>query len=231
MWHQLGQQLGGCTLVICSLCFCALWVLCCHADLLGCSQYKDAGCIRQGGWEGEATWPRLKVPYEGTAHNPPHASHTTPPHVYSMYLHTPHLLTPSSPHPPSHTLLLLPSCSHPPSHTLLPSPSLIPTLQNCGVADASQGSFSSYAYILMVIHFLQRTSPPVVPVLQLVRSTDPPHYVWQWYTCVLMCSSTGIVVMVNAAVSSILCSCLKKVMSVKLQAGIAISMTSMVQMN
>lgn len=44
--------------------------------------------------------------------------------------------------------------------------------QICGVADASQGSFSSYAYILMVIHYLQRTSPPVVPVLQLVRCTN-----------------------------------------------------------
>jgi terminal uridylyltransferase len=39
-------------------------------------------------------------------------------------------------------------------------------MKNCGVADASQGSLSSYAYILMVVHYLQRTSPPVLPVLQ-----------------------------------------------------------------
>ena len=125
--------------------------------------------------------PHLHISTVCTSTHPTSTNH--PPHTLLPKPYFPHpfphiyLLTPSSPHPPSHTLLLLPSCSHPPSHTLLPSPSLIPTLQNCGVADASQGSFSSYAYILMVIHFLQRTSPPVVPVLQLVRSTDPVHYV------------------------------------------------------
>uniref|UniRef100_A0A6G1SEB3 Terminal uridylyltransferase 7 n=1 Tax=Aceria tosichella TaxID=561515 RepID=A0A6G1SEB3_9ACAR len=36
----------------------------------------------------------------------------------------------------------------------------------CGIADASRGSLSSYAWSLMVIHFLQHTSPPILPVLQ-----------------------------------------------------------------
>ena len=36
----------------------------------------------------------------------------------------------------------------------------------CGIADASRGSLSSYAWSLMVIHFLQRTNPPILPVLQ-----------------------------------------------------------------
>lgn len=38
----------------------------------------------------------------------------------------------------------------------------------CDIGDASKGSLSSYAYILMVIYYLQRTAPPVVPVLQEV---------------------------------------------------------------
>ena len=42
-------------------------------------------------------------------------------------------------------------------------------MQGCGVADASQQSLSSYAYILMLIHYLQRTKPPVLPVLQKVK--------------------------------------------------------------
>jgi len=40
----------------------------------------------------------------------------------------------------------------------------------CDMCDASKGSLSSYAYILMVIYFLQQCSPPVLPVLQEVRS-------------------------------------------------------------
>lgn len=36
----------------------------------------------------------------------------------------------------------------------------------CDIGDASRGSLSSYAYILMVIHFLQQRKPPVIPVLQ-----------------------------------------------------------------
>uniref|UniRef100_T1JHR9 CCHC-type domain-containing protein n=1 Tax=Strigamia maritima TaxID=126957 RepID=T1JHR9_STRMM len=36
----------------------------------------------------------------------------------------------------------------------------------CNIGDASRGSLSSYAYILMVIYFLQQRDPPVIPVLQ-----------------------------------------------------------------
>eukprot|EP00743_Colponemidia_sp_Colp-15_P010421 GILK01011476.1.p1 GENE.GILK01011476.1~~GILK01011476.1.p1 ORF type:complete len:780 (+),score=142.43 GILK01011476.1:320-2341(+) len=35
-----------------------------------------------------------------------------------------------------------------------------------GISDSSKGTFSSYAYILMVIHFLQTRTPPVLPCLQ-----------------------------------------------------------------
>ncbi|GIX89870.1 terminal uridylyltransferase 4 [Caerostris darwini] len=35
-----------------------------------------------------------------------------------------------------------------------------------GICDASRGSLSSYAYILMVLFFLQQRDPPVIPVLQ-----------------------------------------------------------------
>lgn len=38
----------------------------------------------------------------------------------------------------------------------------------CDIGDASRGSLSSYAYILMVLHFLQQCKPPVIPVLQEV---------------------------------------------------------------
>ncbi|CAF3671145.1 unnamed protein product [Rotaria socialis] len=36
------------------------------------------------------------------------------------------------------------------------------------IGDASHGTLSSYAYTIMVIHFLQQIQPPVVPVLQQV---------------------------------------------------------------
>ncbi|CAF4598971.1 unnamed protein product [Rotaria socialis] len=39
------------------------------------------------------------------------------------------------------------------------------------IGDASHGTLSSYAYTIMVIHFLQQIQPPVVPVLQQLR--DP----------------------------------------------------------
>ncbi|KAL3093109.1 hypothetical protein niasHT_022559 [Heterodera trifolii] len=35
-----------------------------------------------------------------------------------------------------------------------------------GINDASAGSISSYAYVVMLIHFLQRVDPPVLPFLQ-----------------------------------------------------------------
>lgn len=38
----------------------------------------------------------------------------------------------------------------------------------CLIGDASKGSLSSYAYTLMVIYYLQRCDPPIVPVLQEV---------------------------------------------------------------
>ncbi|KAA0191409.1 hypothetical protein HAZT_HAZT007392 [Hyalella azteca] len=46
----------------------------------------------------------------------------------------------------------------------------------CDICDASRGSLSSYAFSLMLLHFLQHTQPPVLPVLQEVRSLDtqPP---------------------------------------------------------
>uniref|UniRef100_A0A0M3IS98 CCHC-type domain-containing protein n=1 Tax=Ascaris lumbricoides TaxID=6252 RepID=A0A0M3IS98_ASCLU len=36
----------------------------------------------------------------------------------------------------------------------------------CEIGDASRGSLSSYSFIVMLIHFLQRTTPPVLPFLQ-----------------------------------------------------------------
>ncbi len=38
----------------------------------------------------------------------------------------------------------------------------------CDIGDASRGSLSSYAYIIIVIYFLQQCNPPVLPVLQEV---------------------------------------------------------------
>lgn len=42
------------------------------------------------------------------------------------------------------------------------------SVQRCDIGDASRGSLSSYAYILMVLYFLQQRQPPVIPVLQEV---------------------------------------------------------------
>ncbi|XP_075038200.1 terminal uridylyltransferase 4 isoform X2 [Mixophyes fleayi] len=38
--------------------------------------------------------------------------------------------------------------------------------KRCDIGDASRGSLSSYAYILMVLYFLQQRDPPIIPVLQ-----------------------------------------------------------------
>ncbi|KAF7638633.1 PAP-associated domain-containing protein, partial [Meloidogyne graminicola] len=37
-----------------------------------------------------------------------------------------------------------------------------------GINNASFGYISSYAYIIMLIHYLQRCSPPVLPFLQQI---------------------------------------------------------------
>uniref|UniRef100_A0A1I8AVQ2 RNA uridylyltransferase n=1 Tax=Steinernema glaseri TaxID=37863 RepID=A0A1I8AVQ2_9BILA len=42
----------------------------------------------------------------------------------------------------------------------------------CGINEPATGSMSSYALIIMVLHYLQRTSPPVLPVLQEAVYTD-----------------------------------------------------------
>lgn len=44
--------------------------------------------------------------------------------------------------------------------------------KRCDIGDASRGSLSSYAYILMVLYFLQQRMPPVIPVLQEMFDGD-----------------------------------------------------------
>ncbi|KAL1764752.1 terminal uridylyltransferase 7 isoform X2, partial [Sigmodon hispidus] len=44
----------------------------------------------------------------------------------------------------------------------------------CDIGDASRGSLSSYAYTLMVLYFLQQSSPPIIPMLQ--EPTYWPEY-------------------------------------------------------
>lgn len=46
--------------------------------------------------------------------------------------------------------------------------------KHCHIGDASKGGLSSYAYSLMVIYFLQHSSPPVLPVLQELHEGDGP---------------------------------------------------------
>lgn len=45
--------------------------------------------------------------------------------------------------------------------------------KTCDIGDASRGTISSYAYIIMMIHFLQRCEPPVLPILQ--EMSDPEN--------------------------------------------------------
>ncbi|CAG5125515.1 unnamed protein product, partial [Candidula unifasciata] len=46
----------------------------------------------------------------------------------------------------------------------------------CDIGDASRGSLSSYAYILMMLYYLQQVEPPVIPVLQeLYRGDKKPQ--------------------------------------------------------
>uniref|UniRef100_A0A915AW09 RNA uridylyltransferase n=1 Tax=Parascaris univalens TaxID=6257 RepID=A0A915AW09_PARUN len=44
----------------------------------------------------------------------------------------------------------------------------------CGIRGASYGKLSSYALIVMLIHFLQRTTPPVLPFLQQAERYGRP---------------------------------------------------------
>lgn len=52
----------------------------------------------------------------------------------------------------------------------------------CEIGDASRGSLSSYAYILMLIYYLQQCNPPVLPVLQELHpeSEKPERIVEGW---------------------------------------------------
>ncbi|XP_038142985.1 terminal uridylyltransferase 4 isoform X1 [Cyprinodon tularosa] len=54
--------------------------------------------------------------------------------------------------------------------------------KRCDIGDASRGSLSSYAYILMVLYFLQQRQPPVIPVLQEIfdGKTVPERMVDGW---------------------------------------------------
>uniref|UniRef100_A0A8C7GQD1 RNA uridylyltransferase n=1 Tax=Oncorhynchus kisutch TaxID=8019 RepID=A0A8C7GQD1_ONCKI len=54
--------------------------------------------------------------------------------------------------------------------------------KRCDIGDASRGSLSSYAYILMVLYFLQQRKPPVIPVLQEIFDghTVPQRMVDGW---------------------------------------------------
>ena len=51
------------------------------------------------------------------------------------------------------------------------------------MCDASSGSLSSYAYIILLLHYLQQVKPPVIPVLQQV-SFDTACV----YACHVTCS-------------------------------------------
>ena len=56
--------------------------------------------------------------------------------------------------------------------------------QVCDIGDASKGSLSSYAYILMLLHYLQQCKPPVIPVLQsLYTDSKPPEKIVEGWNC------------------------------------------------
>lgn len=57
-------------------------------------------------------------------------------------------------------------------------------IQLCDIGDASRGSLSSYAYILMLLHFLQQRQPPVLPVLQeLYDAKQQPQNIVEGHNC------------------------------------------------
>ncbi len=35
---------------------------------------------------------------------------------------------------------------------------------------------SSYGYVIMILHYLQQTNPPVLPCLQVMTTSYPPRY-------------------------------------------------------
>lgn len=47
----------------------------------------------------------------------------------------------------------------------------------CDIGDASRGSLSSYAYILMMLYYLQQVEPPVIPVLQELHNGKKPELI------------------------------------------------------
>lgn len=55
----------------------------------------------------------------------------------------------------------------------------------CDMCDAATGSLSSYAYILMLIHYLQQVKPPVLPVLQklVTPSSNPSGPIIDSWNC------------------------------------------------
>lgn len=56
--------------------------------------------------------------------------------------------------------------------------------QVCDIGDASKGSLSSYAYILMLLHYLQQCQPPVIPVLQTLHTDNkPPEKIIDGWNC------------------------------------------------
>lgn len=57
--------------------------------------------------------------------------------------------------------------------------------KTCNIGDASRASLSSYAYIVMLLYYLQNCNPPVVPVLQELYDTNagkPKRIVEGWNT-------------------------------------------------